>query len=132
MESLEQSSVIPMFRAVKKPKSQGEQGAQGEKDNRGEDEDRGAREQAVRVIRSGVLRSLSSGRTEARMYIFRSFLFLIEKINSFDSIAAARSEGYAIEVAEAASEAETTVPDVVHDSIWDIPRTLLMATLRVK
>ncbi len=117
VESLELTSVIPMSRSTKKPR------VQEELCSADDDESRGAREQSVRHIRSLLLRTISSGRTEARMHLYRSFLFLIEKILSLKSVDQARARGYEFQFRGAESEDELCIPDVIESSVWDIPRT---------
>ncbi len=82
------------------------------------------REQAVRVMRPSILRSMSTGRTNARMHLFRSFLFLVEKICSFPSVSDASSQGYEIRMDSGGSEAELVIPEDICGTIWDVPKTV--------
>ncbi len=75
-------------------------------------------------MRSVILRALSTGRTEARVLIFRSFLFLVEKIRTFSTVAiasAARLRNHSHP--SPLSDPQLTVPDVVPGSIWDISKS---------
>ncbi len=58
------------------------------------------------------------------MHVFRSFLFLVEKILTFESVDMARAEGYEFIFRAPTSELEGALPPLVDGSIWDIPRTV--------
>ncbi len=84
---------------------------------------RGEREQAVDSLRSFLLGLLTDGRLKSRQIIFSKFLFVIERVNQFESIALARTGGFHIELTASAVDEELIVPGVITDKIWDIPKT---------
>ncbi len=65
---------------------------------------------------------MSDWKTEARIFLCESFVFLIENIHSFPPVESAASEGYEIRFHDSVPSDEMQVPANIGGSIWDIPQ----------
>lgn len=78
------------------------------------------KETAIRLVRSILFRVLSTGRTEARVTIYRHIVLLLEIISEFESEEVARAAGYEIFMMDAMFTLEGMVLGSVCGTILDI------------
>lgn len=79
----------------------------------------------VRQLRSKLTRTMSNGRTEARVQLYKNALFIMEKIRQYPSVEEAKASGYEVVFHPAADPVEEFIPspENLRNSIWDIPNT---------
>ncbi len=92
------------------------------------DPDQEHRLYVVKQIRSMWLDKMNNGRTAARAYLYKSFVFILDKILQFKDVDRASQKGYRIELHTAESDIENIDADT--PDLEQAYGTYLMLALR--
>ncbi len=77
----------------------------------------------VKQIRSMWLDKTNNGRTSARAYLYKSFVFILDKITQFKDVDRASQRGYKIDPHKEESDVECISADTpnLQRTIWNLP-----------